>query len=376
AEAWGFWFMYVAPIVLKDRFENVKYYDHMCELAGMMKKMLQFQLTHGEIDALDKGLIKWVKTYKEYYYQYAEDRLSTCTLPIHGLLHVASGIRYCGPVWTSWTFYMERYCGFLQAHLHSRRFPWSNISWRVLYMAYLTQVTVKYDLGEDFRVTSRRLDEDELRRGERIFDTYPDVIICAPINYKYRPGDDNLLGVIATYFHQILGRRQDQIRAQLPAVMPLCRKARIHNRGDTIRTVFAIRRLTQSYRDNTFVRYKIQYNDTGNHVTNVIGYGRLEKIILCHLDSKAIWGTHQNSLHILAVIAPCDTHGHDASQILVEYKKFLPIIVSDVRNIKAAVGRVNTRRRWGIIDHTMNAACASFADVDEYNEDYISDEDT
>ncbi|KAG1764787.1 hypothetical protein EDD22DRAFT_759064, partial [Suillus occidentalis] len=60
------------------------------------------------------------------------------------LLHVASGIRYCGPVWTSWTFYMECYCGFLQAHLHSCRFPWSNISRRVLYMAYLTQVTVKY----------------------------------------------------------------------------------------------------------------------------------------------------------------------------------------------------------------------------------------
>ncbi|KAG1743594.1 uncharacterized protein EDB91DRAFT_1236645 [Suillus paluster] len=125
-DPWGFWFMYLAPIILKDRFEDVKYYDHMCELAGMMKKMLQFQLTH-------------------------EDRLSTCTLPIHGLLHVASGIRFCGPVWTSWTFYMERYCGFLQAHLHSRQFPWSNISRRVLYMAYLTQVTVKYDLGEDFR---------------------------------------------------------------------------------------------------------------------------------------------------------------------------------------------------------------------------------
>ncbi|KAG2121440.1 hypothetical protein DEU56DRAFT_713257, partial [Suillus clintonianus] len=64
AEAWGFWFMYLAPVILKDRFEDAKYYDHMCELAGMMKKMLQFQLTHGEIDALDEGLIKWVKTYE------------------------------------------------------------------------------------------------------------------------------------------------------------------------------------------------------------------------------------------------------------------------------------------------------------------------
>jgi hypothetical protein len=58
AEAWGFWFMYLAPIILKDRFEDVKYYEHMCELAGMMKKMLQFQLTHSEIDALDEGLIQ------------------------------------------------------------------------------------------------------------------------------------------------------------------------------------------------------------------------------------------------------------------------------------------------------------------------------
>ncbi|KAG2121441.1 hypothetical protein DEU56DRAFT_746663, partial [Suillus clintonianus] len=201
----------------------------------------------------------------------------------------------------------------------------------------------------------------------------PEFIICAPINYKYRPRDDNLLGVIATYFHQILGRRQDQIQAQLPVLMPLCGKARICYRGDTIRTVFAIRRLTQSYRDNTF--YEIQYNDTGNRVVNVISYGRLEKIILCNLDDKAIWGSHRNSLHILAVIAPCDTDGCDASQTVVEYKQFLPIIVSDVRNIKAAVGRVNTRGRWGIIDRTINAACASFADVDEeYN--YISDEET
>jgi len=65
--------------------------------------------------------------------------------------------------------------------------------------------------------------------------------------------DDNLLGTIATYFHQIIGRRYDQILAQLPTVMPLCGKMRIRNGGDTIRTVFGIRQV-ESYRDNTFVR--------------------------------------------------------------------------------------------------------------------------
>jgi hypothetical protein len=135
----------------------------------------------------------------------------------------------------------------------------------------------------------------------------PEFIICTPINYKYQPRDDNLLGVIATYFHQILGGRRDQIQAQLPMVMPLCGKVRICHRGDSIRTVFAICRLTESYRDNTFVQvslllsfyhsrtyhlqYEIQY-DTGKCIINVIGYGRLEKILLCTLDGRAVWGTH------------------------------------------------------------------------------------
>jgi hypothetical protein len=78
--------------------------------------------------------------FRRYYYQYREDRLSTCTLPVHGLLHVAAGIRFCSPIWTSWTFSMERYCGILQAALQSQRSPWSNLNGRVLRMAYLSQV--------------------------------------------------------------------------------------------------------------------------------------------------------------------------------------------------------------------------------------------
>jgi hypothetical protein len=68
AEAWGFWFMHLAPILLKGRFPNAKYYDHMCRLVGMMKTMLKFELTHGEIDALETGLAEWVETYEECVY--------------------------------------------------------------------------------------------------------------------------------------------------------------------------------------------------------------------------------------------------------------------------------------------------------------------
>ncbi|KIJ20553.1 hypothetical protein PAXINDRAFT_28036, partial [Paxillus involutus ATCC 200175] len=54
-----------------------------------------------------------------------------------------------GPVWTSWTFSMERFCGFLQAGLCSRRFPWSNLNKRVLHLSYLSQLKVKFNLKEE-----------------------------------------------------------------------------------------------------------------------------------------------------------------------------------------------------------------------------------
>ena len=108
-----------------------------------------------------------------FYYQHREERLSACTLPIHGLLHVAVGIRFCGPVWTSWTFSMEQYCGVLQAALRSRRSPWSSLNRRILHMAYLAQLRAKYDLEEELGDTGRRRwhvgDQDDLTRGEYVY---------------------------------------------------------------------------------------------------------------------------------------------------------------------------------------------------------------
>ena len=77
------------------------------------------------------------------------ERLLTCTLTIHGLLHLAQGIRDCGPVWTTWTFSMERFCGMLQHNLHSRVHPWSNLNKNLLYSIYREQLAVLYDVAEE-----------------------------------------------------------------------------------------------------------------------------------------------------------------------------------------------------------------------------------
>ncbi|KIK94880.1 hypothetical protein PAXRUDRAFT_33269 [Paxillus rubicundulus Ve08.2h10] len=104
AESWCFWFIYLAPKLLENRFTRAKYYKHMCELAEIMQITLQFSITVKQVDEVEKWLIQWVE---KYYYQYRVERLPACTLTIHGLLHLGAGIKNCSPVWTTWTFYME-----------------------------------------------------------------------------------------------------------------------------------------------------------------------------------------------------------------------------------------------------------------------------
>ena len=66
AEAWCFWFMYLAPILLEGRFRKTKYYKHLLDLVQIMKICLQFSITHAEIDDLENRIIKWVAQYEKY----------------------------------------------------------------------------------------------------------------------------------------------------------------------------------------------------------------------------------------------------------------------------------------------------------------------
>ena len=64
AESWGFWFMYVAPIVLQGRFQKKCYYKHMCLLVDIMKMTLKFEITYREIDRLEEAIVRWVEQYE------------------------------------------------------------------------------------------------------------------------------------------------------------------------------------------------------------------------------------------------------------------------------------------------------------------------
>ena len=65
AESWCFWFVYLAPKLLENRFKKNKYYDHMSELGKIMKITLQFEITRDQVDDIEKRLVKWVQKYEK-----------------------------------------------------------------------------------------------------------------------------------------------------------------------------------------------------------------------------------------------------------------------------------------------------------------------
>jgi hypothetical protein len=80
AEAWGFWFIYLAPILLKNRFAHRKYYDHLCLLIKIMKATLKFKISMEEIDELEEQVIRWVQLFEECVSYHLLFRFLTTTL--------------------------------------------------------------------------------------------------------------------------------------------------------------------------------------------------------------------------------------------------------------------------------------------------------
>jgi len=63
AEGWAFWFMYLAPILLKGRLHQ-KFYKHFLELVDILKTCMKYSLSHIEVDNMERQIISWVETYE------------------------------------------------------------------------------------------------------------------------------------------------------------------------------------------------------------------------------------------------------------------------------------------------------------------------
>lgn len=66
AETYSIWTLHLAPVLLKGRFPNPRYYKHFKELVRLLTLCLEFEITQDEVDDLETGFQKWVKDYERY----------------------------------------------------------------------------------------------------------------------------------------------------------------------------------------------------------------------------------------------------------------------------------------------------------------------
>ena len=203
------------------------------------------------------------------YYQYNVECLSTCTLTVHGLLHICDNIQFCGPVWTTWTFWMERYCGYLQAGLHSRSHPWANLNNRVLHKAHLNHIDIYYNLEDDLTIASKLKD---LQRGEKVFNDCWFPILSYSMLHLTKASDQHsilwtpyqksyilsntLKSKISWYFSAVTGQKPATIRMWLPENLPSWGKVRIAGGGDQIHTAAGQNRLYRE-RNMSYVQVRL-----------------------------------------------------------------------------------------------------------------------
>ena len=66
ADMWSFWTLYIGPVLLWRRFENVKYYKHFVLLVKLLTTCLKFEITCEEVDFVRNGFVDWVEKYERY----------------------------------------------------------------------------------------------------------------------------------------------------------------------------------------------------------------------------------------------------------------------------------------------------------------------
>ena len=64
AEDYSFWFIHVAPHVLKNRFARPKYYAHFMKFNKILKLTLQYMFTPEMVAELRQWIIEYVEEYE------------------------------------------------------------------------------------------------------------------------------------------------------------------------------------------------------------------------------------------------------------------------------------------------------------------------
>ncbi|TFK58699.1 hypothetical protein BDN72DRAFT_781697 [Pluteus cervinus] len=365
ADSWSFWMQYIGPVVLNKRFRSSIYYDHFLDLVRLIRLCLQFELKRGEIVTIRVGFQRWVTKYEELYYQHDPNRAATCPVTIHALLHIADGIEEAGPVWTYWAFPMERFCGFLQPSIKSRRFPFANIDNYVVSSAQLTQIKNRYNLYNELLLKPA---VTAISRREYSVPAYQTCVLLPPrVKSPELPVGiiEKIVVSLATRYNVSMAKSRKHF--SIKNLQLFGRVERLD--GGDIMTASLVKKSTaEDRRDASFVRYEQLVDKNARRrnapvdLTPETFYGQLQYLFVVEVPATRDLGLASPETLILACIHTCDVEAENSLDMHY-YKKQGRVEVVDVTTVQCLVGRVKVDKKWwAIIDRSGGMARPEFVD--------------
>ncbi|EUC62864.1 transposase family Tnp2 protein [Rhizoctonia solani AG-3 Rhs1AP] len=289
AETWDVFTTLYAPSVLRRSFKNQRYYVHFVRLVKLLRTLISYDLPHNELPALRQGIAEWIQEYEQIYYQFDEERLQTCPVNLHYLLHVVDSIEFLGPIWCYWTYPMERFCSYIGSSVKSRRYPYANIDQRVLNRARLQIILWRYRLYGQAPFVPRKRGKVEvpMRIGSK---EYKDILLLTP-HSKMLKVSRTLRRHIIRYLTTSFGVNSHDIEDLIPEELEQWGRFRIDHGGDEFQAR-GYHKLRPDGRDASFVRYELMVDqnadqpDASEDYERESQYGQLEFVFVLPIKPK------------------------------------------------------------------------------------------
>jgi hypothetical protein len=77
ADMWSFWTQFLAPVLLRDSFEEPECYEHFIDLVYLFGLCLRRNISADDVDTIRSGFINWVEGYSRYVL-YAKSNVLKC----------------------------------------------------------------------------------------------------------------------------------------------------------------------------------------------------------------------------------------------------------------------------------------------------------
>ncbi|KAK0184583.1 hypothetical protein F5146DRAFT_1169568 [Armillaria mellea] len=346
ADSWCFWLLYIAPVLLSRKFDNAVYFNHFIALVKLVNICLQFEVSRDEVAMVRQGFIDWVEEYERIYYQYSPERLSTCTLNVHALLHLADNIEALGPVWAYWAFPMEHFCGLLQPAIRSRCYPFASIDQHVISVAHLSQIKIRHACAN---LISLQCKHDDIPRNAYAVPGFADKIV---IHLATRYQLSRHLHIVRHHF-------------KIENVEQWSKVQRLEG-GDDMYASSLEANLPEDRRDATFIWYDVLVDKNARRPRLAPSYymktfyGQLQNIIVICIPATMDLGLDEPQVLLLAVIQQCVVEAKNTLGWSF-YTKMGLMEVVDMTCMQCLIGRVPTLGgQMALIDRSNNIQCSYY----------------